>query len=106
MVGQCVPYKQERNAIEEEMSEKDGCYMDKIGRLYRSEKTIAILGEAIIMIAQAPGALRLCELEKVTRGDFEVARVIQKTRKKTNTPHTLGNSSEAGVGYAVLQQRP
>ena len=45
IVGECAIYKEERDALEEEMRKFDGCDMDEFGRLERSEKTIAILGD-------------------------------------------------------------
>ena len=38
-------YKEERDVLEEEMREIDGCYMEEFGTLDISEKTIAILGD-------------------------------------------------------------
>ena len=37
-------YKEERDALEEEMRKFDGCDMEEFDRLETSEKTIAILG--------------------------------------------------------------
>ena len=38
-------YKEERDALEEEMSKLDVCDMEEFGSLQSSEKTIAILGD-------------------------------------------------------------
>ena len=45
IVGECEVYKEERDALEEEMMNLDVCYMEEFGRLECSEETIAILGE-------------------------------------------------------------
>ena len=44
MIGECKVFKEERDALEEEMREFDVCDMEEFGRLESSEKTIAILG--------------------------------------------------------------
>ena len=44
-VGECEIYKEERDALEEEMRKLDVCDMGECGRLESSEKTIAILGD-------------------------------------------------------------
>ena len=45
MVGECEIYKDERDALEEEIKKLDVCYVEEFGRLESSEKTIAILGD-------------------------------------------------------------
>ena len=45
IVGECEIYKEERDALEEEMRKLDVCDMEDFGRLERSEKTIAIPGD-------------------------------------------------------------
>ena len=45
IVGECETYKEERDALEEEMRKSDVCDMEEIGGLESSEKTIAILGD-------------------------------------------------------------
>ena len=45
IVGECEIYKEERDALEEEMGELDVCNIEEFGRLESSEKTIAILGD-------------------------------------------------------------
>ena len=45
IVGECEIYKEERDALEEEMKEFDACDMEEFGRLKSSEKTIAVLGK-------------------------------------------------------------
>ena len=44
-VGECEIYKEERDALEEEMRKLDVCDMIEFGRLESSEKTTAILGD-------------------------------------------------------------
>ena len=44
-VGECEIYKEERDALEEEMRKLDECDMEEFGRLESCEKTIAILGD-------------------------------------------------------------
>ena len=44
-VGECEIYKEERDALEEEMGKLDECDMEEFGRLESGEKTIAILGD-------------------------------------------------------------
>ena len=41
----CAIYKEERDALEEEMRKSDVCDMEEFGRIESSEKTIAILGD-------------------------------------------------------------
>ena len=43
IVGECEIYKEERDALEEEMGKLDVCDMEEFGRLESREKTIAIL---------------------------------------------------------------
>ena len=43
IVGECDIYKEERDALEEEMRKLDVCDMEEFGRRESSEKTIAIL---------------------------------------------------------------
>ena len=43
VVGECDIYKEERNALENEIMKLDACHMEEFGRLESSEKTIAIL---------------------------------------------------------------
>ena len=43
VVGECEIYKEERDALEEEMRKFDACDMEEFGRLKTSENTIAIL---------------------------------------------------------------
>ena len=45
IVGECQIYKEERDALEEEMGKLDVCGMEELGRQESSEKTIAILGD-------------------------------------------------------------
>ena len=45
IVGECEIYKEERDALEEEMRKLDVCHMEELGRLESNEKTIAILGD-------------------------------------------------------------
>ena len=45
IVGECEIYKEERDALEEEMRKLDECDMEEFGRLESREKTIAILGD-------------------------------------------------------------
>ena len=45
IVGECEIYKEERDALEEEMRKLDVCDMEEFCRLESSEKTIAILGD-------------------------------------------------------------
>ena len=45
IVGECEIFKEERDALEEEMRIVDVCDMEEFGRLESSEKTIAILGD-------------------------------------------------------------
>ena len=44
-VGECEIYKEEWDALDEEMRKLDVCDMEEFSRLERSEKTIAILGD-------------------------------------------------------------
>ena len=44
IAGECETYKEDRDALEE-MRKLDTCDMDEFGRLWSSEKTIAILGD-------------------------------------------------------------
>ena len=44
-VGECKIYKEERDALEEEMRSISECNMEKFGTLDSSEKTISILGD-------------------------------------------------------------
>ena len=44
IVGECEIYKEEQDALEEEMSKLDVWDMEECGRLESSENTIAILG--------------------------------------------------------------
>ena len=46
IVGECEIYKEERDALEEEMMKLDGRDMEEFGKLENSEKTIAILGDS------------------------------------------------------------
>ena len=45
IVGECEIYKEERDALEEDMKKLDVCDMEEFGRLESSEKTMAILGD-------------------------------------------------------------
>ena len=45
IVGESEIYKEEQDALEEEMRKFDVCDMEEFGRLESSEKTIAILGD-------------------------------------------------------------
>ena len=45
IIGECEIYKEERDALLEEMRKLDVCDMEEFGRLESSEKTIAILGD-------------------------------------------------------------
>ena len=45
IVGECEIYKEEWDALEEGMRKLDVCDMEEFGRLGKSEKTIAILGD-------------------------------------------------------------
>ena len=45
IVGECEIYKEERDALEEEMRKLDVCGMEKSCRLESSEKTIAFVGD-------------------------------------------------------------
>ena len=45
IVGECEIYKEERDALEEEMRKLNVCDMEEICRLGSSEKMIAILGD-------------------------------------------------------------
>ena len=45
IVGECEVYKDERDVLVEEMRKLDECDMEEFGRLERSEKRIAILGD-------------------------------------------------------------
>ena len=45
IAGECEIYKEERDALEEEMRKLDACDMEEFGRLESGEKTIAILGD-------------------------------------------------------------
>ena len=42
-VGECEIYKEERDALEEEMRKLDACDMEEFGSLESGAKTIAIL---------------------------------------------------------------
>ena len=44
-IGECEIYKEQRDALEEEMRKFDVCDMEEFCRLESSEKTIAILGD-------------------------------------------------------------
>ena len=44
-VGECEIYKEERDALEEEMRKLDVCDMEEFGTLESGEKMIAILGD-------------------------------------------------------------
>ena len=44
-LGECEIYKEERDALEEEIRKLDVGDMEEFGRLEGSEKTIAILGD-------------------------------------------------------------
>ena len=50
-VEECELYKEERNVSEEDMGRIDGCDMTKFGTLSTSEKTIAIVGGQMQMVA-------------------------------------------------------
>ena len=45
IAGECEIYKEERDALEEEMRKLDVCDMEEFGRLKSGEKTVAILGD-------------------------------------------------------------
>ena len=45
IVGECEIYKEERDALEEEMEKLDVCDMEEFDWLESCEKTIAILGD-------------------------------------------------------------
>ena len=45
VIGECDIFKKDRDALEEETRKLDVCDMEEFGRLKRSEKTIAILGD-------------------------------------------------------------
>ena len=45
IVGECETYKEDREALEEEIRKLDVCDMEEFGRLESSDKTIAILGD-------------------------------------------------------------
>ena len=44
-MGECKIYKEERDALEEELRNIGECNMEKFGTLDSSEKTISILGD-------------------------------------------------------------
>ena len=63
------------------------------------------------------GALRLCKVEKSTRGNYCVSGAFFWTKhigplrppgrykkEKSHTPHALGNNTEAAVGHIAIQQ--
>ena len=45
IVGECELYKEERYALEEEVSKFDVCDMEEFGRLQSSDKAVTILGD-------------------------------------------------------------
>ena len=55
IVLQCEIYKEERDALEEELRKLGVCDMEEFGRLESSEKTIAILGNRWPQTAKQDG---------------------------------------------------
>ena len=45
IVGECEIYKEERDALEEEIRKIDACDVEKFGRIESNEKMITILGD-------------------------------------------------------------